>query len=343
VTLSIAVAPSASVTVAITLQYDSPEAAAAGASAVELAITDGAMAHALAVLAPMLSLDAVTLPELLLPSPPPAPAAAAPAPLAAPPPPPSPAAAAAAVLRRDDDRRTAAIAVSLTVGVVIILLGAALTALWRASASRRVGGDASSYADADALSLIDKHAPYARSWTRLRDSSSISVAHDTGVRRASSLLGVVVNADAELVCDLDMQRSAALMQLQQQEEAAAAPPAMPSSAWGMRPAHVSAVTPPMTRAQLLSALVGTEVNSDDTPPAPMSSLTRAQLHRQQSQRTPRAAATLGDDGNDGAAAALEEDAQHHAAAALPMRPSLPRHTSSGGKSGVRARRGSVTK
>jgi hypothetical protein len=283
VTLRIATAPSASVTVAITLQYDSPEAAAAGASAVSDAISGGALAGAIADVVPSITLEPSVLPEL--PAAPPPPGATTPAPVASSPPPPvasppasvpqmAPAAAATTVSTPDgsNKQRTVALAVSLAVGLVIILLGAVLTAVSRATARR-------ARAQADALAAEDaKLAPADElAARRPRRTSSVRASEPT---RRNSLLGVVVDDSEE-------------------EEAR-------TSTRSLNRAHLSSVTPYVSRTQLLGALVGADVDVDATlPGSPRTSDGGGGTSAPQRRRTPRtsawrAPAVLGDGEETGA-------------------------------------------
>jgi hypothetical protein len=255
VTLSIAVAPSASVTVAITLQYDSPEAAAAGASAISDAISGGALVDSLAAIAPTITLETSVLPEL--PASPPPPGAATPAPAAAAPPPPaaaasppapaagfppmaSPAAPAAAVVTSPDGKqRTVAIAVSLTVGVVIIVLGAVLTAVSRSSTRRsrvQAADEAEAsqkLAPADSDDELSAHRPH-------RASSLLAAP-----TRRNSLLGVMVDGT-----DVDA--------------------AAQANTTALNRAHTSTVTPCVSRSLLLGALLGDDPDAaDDDAPLPV--------------------------------------------------------------------------
>jgi hypothetical protein len=132
VTLAVAMAPTASITVAVTLVYSSPEAAAAGAAAVNTAISGGGMAAELAAAVPTLTVSAAVLPDTYIP-----PATTLPSISTTPesPPPmlgPTGEAPDVAVVSRQDNRRTVAIVVSTTVGAAVIVAGAVLTAVARA-------------------------------------------------------------------------------------------------------------------------------------------------------------------------------------------------------------------
>ena len=133
VTLALAEAPTASVTVAITLHYSTPEAALLGQAAVSAAIASdtagtgssgGATASfmaAIASVAPQLVLQAVALPD---PSPPPPHTAVAPsAPVAASPPAPAPPVAAEEAVTRGSDDSTITIVTSSVVAALVLCVG----------------------------------------------------------------------------------------------------------------------------------------------------------------------------------------------------------------------------
>jgi hypothetical protein len=292
-TLRIAMAPSASVTVAITLQYATPEAAAAGAAAMTDAVAGGSLAAALAAVSPALSVQAAPLPEL--PMPPAAPLLAPPAPPAAPlntadpaqqpvmtnaaptlTQPPSRAAGA------DASRRAVALAASLTVGVTVLTTCAVLASLRRASQRREA-------AEAVAV-LIDKHAPFAETGALPQRKSS----------RLTGLIDVIVDS------------SGGEDEPATSDDAACGVPrgASLAAAWAAYDfrSRVSAITPPTgSRAELLAALVAgtTEAAAAEPDHAPLLSPRRGRRSSvavlstddtQARRSTPRASAWLDSDG-----------------------------------------------
>jgi hypothetical protein len=210
VTLRIAMVPSASVTVAITIQYASAEEAAAGAAAVSDAISGGALADQLSAIAPSLSLEAAVLPDP--PPPPPAPATpplppdsvpAGASPPVAPDTPPASTApppaeldghtaanAAATTVKPSDERRTVAIAVSLTLGAVIIIVGAVLTSL--SHARRR---------DAAAAALLEKEGGSPRGGVRR------SLRRGAPSRENSGAAGLVPTRHSSLLSEASLDGS----------------------------------------------------------------------------------------------------------------------------------------
>lgn len=343
VTITIAQAPVASVTVAITLQYGSPEAAAAGAAVVSDAISGGGLAAAISAVAPSLSLQAAALPETYVtpsatpstvtPTPSATTATASPPPAAGTPaaaPPPADSSIEAAMLSSDDERRTVAIAVSLTVGAVVILAGAVVTVMVRKDRAARLESDS-------AHLLITKHAPFARddegyappvrrssrrginalsagssptARPNSRDASALALGSEP--TRAESIAGYAVSASdagSDLVTRSGSKRMSRLSQLDpfasrhaqllavavDGDEADAMEGPRSSTMWSLNAARMNVITPFTSRGALLGALLGTDLAPQDAPAAEQGAEAEEAPRRTPRNSAWRAPAQLGGD------------------------------------------------
>ena len=215
VTLAVAMAPTASITVAVTLVYSSPESAAAGAAAVNTAIAGGGMAAELAAAVPTLTVSAAVLPDTYIPPQTTLPSITT-SPDASPPPMmlgPTGEAPDVAVVSHQDNRRTVAIVVSTTVGAAVIVAGAVLTAVARAHKKKmqeqaaalrgKIAGfddDPSSprrprKTSSRRMSALESGTakPPSREGSRV---ASLAAGKTTG--RAEALMGVLTSADADV-------------------------------------------------------------------------------------------------------------------------------------------------